>query len=186
MLKRSLVTGAVILATATAVAPTALAGESDPTAPPPPVTDPAPPVTVTEPAPPPPPPVTVTQPAPPPVTVTTPAPAPAPRKLHSTHKSGGSGGSGGSSGSSGSSGSGRSGGSTQKPRVVTVTRYRNVYVNATKDTDTGTAPAGGIQAGAGGTAGGDHTPLLLGLGSGVLALVLSGTGLARRRAGLQS
>jgi outer membrane biosynthesis protein TonB len=178
MLKRTLVTGVAILGAAAAVAPTAMAGETDPTAPPPPVTDPAPPppppVTVTEPAPPPPPPVTVTVPAPAPAPA--PTSAPARRKLNSsTNKSGG-----------GSSGSGGSSGKSSKPRVVTVTRYRTVYVNGTKDTDTGTAPAGGIQAGAGGTAATDHSGLLLGLGSGAIALLLTGSGLVRRRGGDQS
>jgi outer membrane biosynthesis protein TonB len=192
MLKRTMVTGVAILSAAAAVAPTAMAGETDPTAPPPPVTDPAPPpppppVTVTEPAPPP---VTVTEPAPPPpppVTVTVPAPAPAPAptsapapsKLHnSTNKSG--------RGSGGTSGKNSKNSKNSKPRVVTVTRFRTVSVNNTKDTDTGAAPVGGIQAGAGGTAATDHSGLLLGLGSGAIALLLTGGGLVRRRGGDQS
>jgi hypothetical protein len=71
---------------------------------------------------------------------------------------------------------------SSKPRVVTVTHFRNVSL----DTDTGTIPSGGIQAGAGGTAGTHDNGLLLGLGSGALALLLTGGGLVRRRTGQHS
>jgi outer membrane biosynthesis protein TonB len=165
MMKRTLVTGVVVLMAA-AAAPTAWAGEEDPTTAAPPVTDPGPPVTVTQPAPPAPPPVTVTvtTPAPPPqtVTVTAPAPKPAPaarRKPTNTNKS-----------------PGRSKGSS-KPRVVTVAHVRNVA----EDTDTGAVPSGGIQAGAGGMAGDGDSQPLLGIGSGALALLLTGGAVVRRR-----
>ena len=53
------------------------------------------------------------------------------------------------------------------------------------DTDTGTVPQGGIQAGAGGTAA-DGTGAALLLGSGALVLMLMGGGLALRRRGFNS
>jgi hypothetical protein len=53
------------------------------------------------------------------------------------------------------------------------------------DTDTGTIPQGGIQAGGGGTAN-DGTALALLLGSGALVLTLMAGGLALRRRGFES
>jgi hypothetical protein len=53
------------------------------------------------------------------------------------------------------------------------------------DTDTGTIPQGGIQAGGGGTAD-DGTALALLLGSGALVLTLMAGGLALRRRGFES
>ena len=146
MLKRTLLSGLAIVASAAAFAPSAMAGEDDPAPPPtpPPAADPVPPPAPTPP------------PAPPP-----PAPVSAPKRSNTTN--GGSGG-----------------GSSAKPKTVTVVRHRTVDVKTKNDTTT--VPTGGIQAGAGGTAAGGQTPALLGLGSGALALLLTGGGLARRRA----
>jgi hypothetical protein len=55
---------------------------------------------------------------------------------------------------------------------------------ASTSTDTGTIPQGGIQAGAGGTADAG-TSVLLGLGSGALALVLTAGGFVLRRRGIE-
>jgi hypothetical protein len=52
--------------------------------------------------------------------------------------------------------------------------------------DTGAVPSGGIQAGAGGTATDGPSPLTLGLGSGVLALLLTAGGYTLRRSRLES
>ena len=172
MLRRTLVTGAAIMATAAAVAPSAMAGEDDQAPPPAP-----PPVTETVPAPPPPP-VTVTVPAPPPEQPAA-APAPAPQPQTETQQGGGSPGGSESGGS-------ESGGSASKPRTRVVVRYRTRTVFVRGGTDTGTVPSGGIQAGAGGTASDSHTPLTLGLASGGLAFLLTAGGLARRRARTQS
>jgi hypothetical protein len=64
---------------------------------------------------------------------------------------------------------------------VTVTHFANAAAGATADTDTGAVPSGGIQAGAGGMAGDGDTQPLLGIGSGALALLLTGGALVRRR-----
>jgi hypothetical protein len=103
-------------------------------------------------------------PTPAPVTPTPTAPAP---KKHTRKKSGG--------------GSGVAGKSQQRAALPVVEHTTTPVV----DTDTGTVPQGGIQAGAGGTAG-DGTVAALLLGSGALALMLMAGGLALRRRGFES
>ncbi len=104
---------------------------------------------------------------------------PAPVKHKSKHKGSSKGGSnGGSKGGSGSQSKQR----TTAPATLPVVQNTTTPV---ADTDTGTIPQGGIQAGAGGTAGEGIGPAIL-LGSAGLALVFMAGGLALRRRGLES
>jgi hypothetical protein len=158
-------TAAVTLALsfgAVGVTGVALAGEDD-TVPPPAET---PPTTVTVPVPGPT--QTVTVPVPGPTeTVTVQKPAPKKKK-----ESGGSGG-------SGNSGSTNSGSTNTSSTADTRESAALTFTGST--VDTGTVPTGGIQAGAGGTAADDGTPVLLALSLGLLAFGLTSGGVALRR-----
>jgi hypothetical protein len=179
MLKRAFLTGVAVLSVAGAMAPIANAGEPDGTdTPPPPETvtvpaPPPPPVTVTVPAPPPPPQtVYVPAPAPPPQTVASPPPAPrAPARRHAQERGGRSG--------EGRNESRSGGRNTTHARPVVLVRPRTLFAGT--QNDHGTVPAGGIQAGAGGTAAVGREPLIAGVGAGLVALVASAGGLALRR-----
>ena len=100
-----------------------------------------------------------------------PKPAPVTPKKHKE-----SGSNGGSNG-----GSGVAGKTEKRSSSLPVVQSTTTVA----DTDTGTVPQGGIQAGAGGTADEGTGPALL-LGSGALVLMLMAGGLALRRRGFDS